>query len=57
MIILILGSEKNIFVGRGLAAALQRSDRLVKGRGDGRPEEGDGRREDGDRRREKERED
>ena len=50
MIILILGSEKNIFVGRGLAAALQRSDRLVKGTGDGR-------REDGDRRREKERED
>ena len=47
---MILGSEKNIFVGRGLAAALQRSDRLVKGTGDGR-------REDGDRRREKERED
>ena len=52
----------NGFVGRGLAAALQKSGRLVKGtirsaegnargrreKGEGRPEKGDRRREDGD---------
>ena len=51
---MVLITGINGFVGRGLAAALQGSDRLVKGteRGGRRREKGEGRREDGGWRRE-----